>query len=130
MKLSLLIIFGIMCLVTLSGCAQNPSDTPLIVRQNFDNIDLSNFQNCKGVFLVQDSYDIGLAVFVAGDVAKGEIAVGDKTNIDGNTIVVKTIEGNKKQWDKAIKTYRVGLNFERQITKESYKPNDLICFNP
>tara|TARA_Y100000310_G_C20545990_1_gene745589 strand:- start:272 stop:670 length:399 start_codon:yes stop_codon:yes gene_type:complete len=132
MKLSFISIVLIISIIALSGCAQ---DKPLIVKQNFDDIDLTNHQNCKGVFLVEGAYDIGIGVFVAGDVAKGEIAIGDSTTLNGQSITVEAIEGNKKKWDKVEKPYRVALDFGRQIPyddsldAEIYAQGELICFN-
>jgi|SRR3989344_7818986 len=117
-----------MIIFFITGCTVG-QDNPIIVRNNFDEIDLSNYQTCKGVFLVEDTYDIGISVFVAGDVANGEIAVGDTTELNGQKITVKGIEGNKKKWDKVTKPYRVGLDFGRQIADGEYVKGNLICFN-
>jgi len=115
-------------LLFVAGCSVE-QDGPRVVRQNFDDVDLSSHENCKGVLLVEGVYDIEIAVFVAGDVAKGEIAIGDSTMQNGNRITIKGIESNKKKWESATKTHRVGLNFERQIEDDSYSVGELICFN-
>ena len=112
------------------GCAKTTTkDAPSIVRQNFDSIDLSNYKTCKAVLLVEGAYDIGVGIFVAGDVAQGELALGDSTMLNGKAIFVKGLEGNGKRWDRVAKPHRIGVNFENQITKTDYKKDELICFN-
>ena len=113
------------------SCAKTPSeDTPLIVKQNFDDMDLSNYNTCKGVLLVFESFDIaGVGIFVAGDVAQGEIALGGSTMTNGKKVIIKGLEGNGKRWDVVTKPYRIGVNFENQIAQTDYKKDDLICFN-
>ncbi len=110
-----------------TGCVSN-SELP-VARNDFSGINLSGYENCKGVFLVSDVYDIGFGVAASGAVAQGEISVGDSASAAGKKIIISSMQAGEINVRKASKPASVIPSFGNQINVADLAKDDLLCFN-
>jgi translation elongation factor EF-1alpha len=70
-------------------------------------------------FLIEDVYSItGVGTIPVGRVIKGELKTGMKTNLEGNTFQVTTIEKNHEQIQVAQEGDYVGINVRMVSTNQ------------